>query len=501
VSHRSTSSRQEYDCGFISLKQRGRLFHNEMRLIYRSHSTMRLFSPNQTRRARRQPVILLIALLLPIISACGSIPAPDTTRPVAEASSSVATNTASTPPQPTLLAEAATALPPTRTPEPTVVPATPTRTPEPTPIPPTPTPAPRIPPAFGVVSHLYYTDRATVLSVAAEGGFEWIRQQVPWKDTEAADRTFGFDELDKIVASTHASGRKLLLSLVKSPDWATGRPGDNGLPQNPNDFARFAETVALRYKGRVHAIEVWNEQNLAVENGGRVEPADAARYVEVLKATYPRIKAVDPSIVVIAGALSSTGVTQPDLAVDDIVYLQAMYRYNNGEIRNYFDVQGFHPASTLNPPEFKFPDNPGPRPAGCEGSCWQDAPTHYFRHIENVRQVMFDSGMGDKQIWITEMGWTTANTSPGYEYGNFVSLEQQAAYLEGALRRIVYDYDYVGGVFIWNLNFAPLWNAQGNPVHEQAAFGLVNPDWSRRPAFVRVQQFINEIRANGVVRN
>jgi hypothetical protein len=350
-------------------------------------------------------------------------------------------------------------------------------------------------PAFGVVTHLYYVNRSQVLQLAANGGFGWVRQQVPWKDTERQDRVISTEELDKIVASTAASGRKLLLSLVKSPDFLTGKKGNNGLPQNPKDFGRFAETIARRYKGRVHAIEVWNEQNLAVENGGRVVPSDAGHYVEVLKAAYTRIKAVDPNIVVVAGALSSTGVTQPDIAVDDLTYLNAMYTYKGGEIRKYFDVQGFHPANTLNTPDAKFPEDPGPRPKGCKGGCWQDAPTHYFRHIENVRQVMFNAGMGDKKIWITEMGWATRNTTPGYEYGNFVSLKQQGDYLEGALNRIVTEYgDYVGAVFIWNLNFAPLWGKQDQPLHEQASFSLINPDWSPRPSYVRVQKFIGTVR-------
>ena len=331
--------------------------------------------------------------------------------------------------------------------------------------------------------------------MATNGGFGWVRQQVPWKDSETQERNLAVDELDKIVASVNASGRKLLLSLTKSPDFLTGGPGDNGLPNNPKDFGRFAELIARRYKGRVQAIEVWNEQNLAIENGGNVKVADAGHYVEVLKSAYTRIKAVDPNIIVVAGALSSTGVNQPSIAVDDITYLNAMYAYRGGEIRNYFDVQGFHPASTLNRPDAKFPDDPGPRPANCPGGCWQDAPTHYFRHIEDVRQVMINAGLGDKKIWITEMGWATKNNTPGYEYGNYVSLAQQADYLEGALSRIVSQYPWVGNVFIWNLNFAPLWGKQGNPAHEQAAFGLVNPNWSPRPAYTRVQKFISSVRA------
>jgi GH35 family endo-1,4-beta-xylanase len=263
------------------------------------------------------------------------------------------------------------------------------------------------------------------------------------------------------------------------------------LPLDPADFGRFVEELARRYKGKVHAIEVWNEQNLAVENGGRVVPEDAARYVELLKVAYTRIKAIDPSIIVVAGALSSTGVTEPDRAVDDITYLKTMYEYNGGEIRDYFDVQGFHPASAANPPDTKFPEDPGNAPG------WNDHPTHYFRHIEDVRQVMVDAGFSDRKIWITEMGWATQNNTPGYEYGNYVSLDQQAEYLEGALYRTLFQYsEWVGAVFIWNLNFAVLWQEQGNPLHEQASFGILNPDWSPRPAFTRVQGFINAVKSD-----
>ena len=45
-------------------------------------------------------------------------------------------------------------------------------------------------------------------------------------------------------------------------------------------------------------------------------------------------------------------------------------------------AQRFHPASAANPPDKKFPDDPGDAPG------WNNHPTHYFRHIENVRAVM-----------------------------------------------------------------------------------------------------------------
>lgn len=436
---------------------------------------------------------LLMSLLLPLLIAC-SAPVESgnggaTTAPTADASPSPAAT--ATPPSSAATPDTET--PTAESPLPDV--ATPTAEAVVTPTPDTAAAHPNIPTRleYGAVATLYYTDAERVVTLADIAGFDWIRQQVEWKDTEVIDRTFGFQELDKVVETVASKNLKLLLSVVKSPDWATGRPGDHGLPQNPEDYGRFVEEIVKRYKGKVHAIEVWNEQNLAVENGGRVVPEDAGRYVELLKVAYRRIKAVDPTVVVVAGALSSSGENNPERAVDDLTYYKEMFTYNNGEIRDYMDAQGFHPATTLNPPDALYPTEPGP---GCAKNPpeWCEDPTHYFRHIENVRRVMEEHGLGDKQIWITEMGWATQNNTPGYEYGNQVSLEQQADYLEGALFRILHDYKYVGVAFIWNLNFAVTWGQAGNPLHEQASFGLLNPDWSPRPSFTRVQGFINAAR-------
>jgi polysaccharide biosynthesis protein PslG len=460
---------------------------------------------------RRRGIALLLCVLLTSMAACGGpgplAGSPATTEPPPPAAATEilpptsattgspdATDSATTPPQdtpgePSTEATNAALGTPAQTTDPTT-----TAEPQSTPAPAGPDNS-DIRPTFGVVAHLYYTDRARVAQLAENAGFEWIRQQVPWKDTERPDRTFAFDELDQIVESVNSKGFKLLLSVAKSPDFLTGGKDDNGLPQDPKDFGRFVEELATRYKGRVHAIEVWNEQNLAVENGGRVVPEDVERYVELLKEGYTRIKAVDPSIIVVAGALSSTAENNPERAVDDISYYRAMYSYNGGEIRDYMDVQGFHPAATLNPPEKLWPDDPGP---GCqmEPQQWCDDRTHYFRHIEDVRAAMVESGRGAKKIWITEMGWATENDTPGYEYGNFITLEQQAEYLERALARIVFQYsDWVGAAFVWNLNFAVLWGEQANPLHEQASFGILNPDWSPRPSFTLVQGFIHAVKS------
>ncbi|MFN5927021.1 MAG: hypothetical protein ACK45X_02755, partial [Roseiflexaceae bacterium] len=48
---------------------------------------------------------------------------------------------------------------------------------------------------------------------------------------------------------------------------------------------------------------------------------------------------------------------------------------------------------------------------------------------------------------------------------------------------------WIGVLFLWNLNFAVLWGQEGNPNHEQAAYGILNPDWSPRPVFIALQGF------------
>jgi hypothetical protein len=338
-----------------------------------------------------------------------------------------------------------------------------------------------------VAAHLFYTARALPLKRAGEAGFGWVRQQIHWSDQEGPPGRYAWGELDAVVNAVHAAGLKLLLSVVSSPRFYTAN-GGRGMPKDPVKLGNFVAALARHYQGKVQAIEIWNEQNLAVENGGRVSVADAGHYVELLKVAYTRIKAVDPGVYVIAGAPSSTGITKASVAIDDMVYYEAMYSYKDGMIRDYFDAQAVHPGGSANPPDTMWPDNPS------KARGWTDHPTFYFRHVEEVRTMMERHGLVDHPIWITEFGWATRNTSRGFEFGNQVSFEQQADYIVGAMRRTKEQYPWVGAMFLWNLNFAILRARSGQPRHEQASFGILNADGSPRPAFLAIQRYLAGLR-------
>ncbi len=342
---------------------------------------------------------------------------------------------------------------------------------------------------FGVVGHLYYTDRRTALSKAREAGFRWFRQQIHWRDIEDRSGAYLWGELDNIVADVNAAGMLLMINITRSPSWYTAN-GSDGLPADPATLARFSAALAERYRGRVHAILIWNEQNLAYENGGSIGPDDPGHFVEIMAASYTAIKAVDPSIIVVAGAPASTATNDPGVAMDTISYLRAMYAYKGGMIRDYFDVQALHPGGSANPPDTLYPE----RPSSAQG--WTDDPSFYFRHVENQRRVMEEAGMGDHQVWITEYGWATPNNTPGYEFGNQISFETQRDYIVGAIWYTFNNYPWVSNMFLWNLNFSVLQREAGrDPMHEQGSFSIVNADWSPRPAFFGIQQAIAEVSA------
>ena len=101
-------------------------------------------------------------------------------------------------------------------------------------------------------------------------------------------------------------GCKILLSVVKSPDWVGAK---DGLPTKIQDFTDFMTFLTQRYKGKVQAYEIWNEENYAVETGGKV---NVGAYIPVLKAGFQVVKKADPKAVVVFGGLTPTGVmTRP----------------------------------------------------------------------------------------------------------------------------------------------------------------------------------------------
>ncbi len=335
--------------------------------------------------------------------------------------------------------------------------------------------------AYGFNATLYYTDRERVARTAANTGFGWIRQQVLWRAHETTDRVIVWEELDRIVEAVHGAGLKLLLCVVQAPDWATGIPGVTGFPDaaHRDDYAAFLAAVSRRYGSKVAAFEIWNEMNLASENAGQPVPP-AEDYLDLLIRSYDAIKAVNSSTLVVSGGAGPTEWQGGRaVALSDVLFVRELF--GDPRFWTHTDVVGVHVFGYANPPDTLWPDAPGP------GSTWVDSREFYFRRVEDIRAEMVRAGHGDRRMWMTEFGWATANESPWHAFGNQNSFDQQADYLLRAFEIGRYAYQpWLGAMFVWNLNFAVTWQAAGNPLHEQAAYGILNPDWSPRPAYERL---------------
>ena len=285
----------------------------------------------------------------------------------------------------------------------------------------TPTPAPLMTsPDYGIQAFLWWrSDVATRdLGLIKDMGFRWVKQVFAWVDIEGAKKGhFDWTQSDQVVYHANDYGIKILARLDRAPVWS-GRGEPNGPPANYDDFGDFCYEMAKRYKGRIHAYQIWNEPNLAREWGGK--PPNPAEYTRLLKIAYTRIKEADPDALVISAGLTPTG-TYNEIAMPDDVYLDQMYQAG---FQNYCDMVGLHAAGFKAPPELA-PDEVIADPDLQYG----EHRFFCFRHVEDMRKIMEKYDDGERQVVILEFGWTIDPRPESSYHWHAVTQEQQAEYM------------------------------------------------------------------------
>ena len=293
----------------------------------------------------------------------------------------------------------------------------------------TPPTAPKMSsPDYGIQAFLWWrTEVATRdLGLIKDMGFRWTKQVFSWADIEGAGkRHFNWTQADGVVQNAEDYGIYLLARLDRAPAW-TGAGAPNGPPQDYEDFGDFCFEMAQRYRGRIHAYQIWNEPNLAREWGG--QPPNPEEYTRLLSIAYRRIKEADPNAVVISAGLTPTGTNNND-AMPDIDYLERMYQAG---FQNYADMVGMHAAGFKAPPEIS-PEEAATAKDAAGNDTYGGERFFCFRHVEDLRAIMEAYGDGGRQVVLLEFGWTTDTIHPAYSW-HAVTLEQQADYLARAYR-------------------------------------------------------------------
>jgi hypothetical protein len=301
------------------------------------------------------------------------------------------------------------------------------------------------------------------LEMVREMGSPWIVEFFPWAYSEPNKGEFQFAHADMIVEHARAQSLTVIARIGLTPDWA--RPNGPGQETTFNyidesgydDLGDYVYEFVRHFKGRVHAIILWNEPNLTFEWGFR--PVDPAGYAALLRAVYPRAKQADPNMIVLGGALAPT--LEPDNSpngMNDLAFLQKMY---DAGAAPYFDALAAHAYGLRSPAD----EPPAPDRLN-------------FRRVELVREVMARNGDASKPIYVTEAGW---NDSP--RWNQSVRPAQRIDYTLAAYQWAEEHWPWCKVVAMWAFRYP----AAMNNYHDNFVF--VGVDFQPRPIYTRVQQW------------
>ncbi len=354
---------------------------------------------------------------------------------------------------------------------------------------------------YGIQGEFRLPNDTALGDLATNAGLNWVKQQIPWQEVENQPGLYFWDATDRFVNTMNGKGLNIFLSVVKSPDFYKDDPAKigttHGRPKDPANLRTFMRDLATRYRGRVQAYEIWNEENLEVE-WGSFSSASYAQFVELMKQGYIGVKEGDPNAIVVLGAPTPTGVNDSNIAIDDLLYLQRVFAHNGGEIGNYFEALGVHPNGGPNAPD-DTRANPAHSNATCNGG-WSTHDSFFFNRYTQLYQAMIDAGITGKTVWFTEFGWASTDgpgapgaPAGGYEYAACNTEQNQADFITRAFAKVRSETPYVTHMFVWNLNFQ-----QVVPnTDEKWAFGVVRSDGSPRPAYTALQNMAKPQPADG----
>lgn len=297
------------------------------------------------------------------------------------------------------------------------------------------------------------------LEMVREMGAPWIVEYFPWAYIEEQPGQYNWVHADEVVDHASRQGLTIVARLGYVPQWA--RPQDSSPLQLDAarfaDFGRFAATFVKRYQGKVRYVVIWNEPNLALEWG--YQAADPVKYTAMLRTVYPLLKAANPDVQVLAGALAPT-LAPPgsEFGVNDLDFLQQMYDAGAGP---YFDMLAIHAYGWHFDPDAAA-----------------DPQVVNFRRTELLRAIMVRNGDAAKHAIITEGGW---NDHP--RWTRAVRPGQRITYTIRAYEIALAEWPWMDAVCFWVFRYP--WDQNSY----QDYFTFVRTDFEPKPIYDEVQRY------------
>lgn len=267
-------------------------------------------------------------------------------------------------------------------------------------------------------------------------GVSWIRSDVDWSMVQSQSRDqYDWSRVDRLVTTAQRYHVHIVGILTYTPQWARSVdcPSNHCPPSNPSDFAAYAQTAAMRYKGAINVWEIWNEPN----TGEFWAPnADAHDYGKLLSQTYTSIKEANPQAFIITGGLAPVDDYKTNIAPTTFVRTLYIDGY-----QNTFDAVALHP--------YTYPT-----------SITYKATWNGWLNMKNVYNVMTHYQDASKKIWITEFGAPTFGSGVSHEldqndkfaYGkDYMSEDAQRELIQNAATYYMNNVSWIRSFFAYNL--------------------------------------------------
>lgn len=225
---------------------------------------------------------------------------------------------------------------------------------------------------------------------------------VTWNNIEPQRGQYHFEKLDRLIGLAQAHGVEPVFVLGVTPQWASSRPGESSPygpgasaePRDIHDWENFVRTLAIRYKGRIHYFELWNEPQYSdfEQATGGFYSGTLASLVRLGRSASRVLKEVDPGNQLITPGFTGAG--------------DRLERFLAAGGRDFSDIIAFH--------------------------FYALTPEQMLQKIRAVQQIMREQGVGDRELWNTEQGYEVVGPNakiPGNLGFEVRDIETEAAYI------------------------------------------------------------------------
>jgi hypothetical protein len=235
-----------------------------------------------------------------------------------------------------------------------------------------------------------------------------------WADQNPSSGVYNFASLEAFLARSQASGRDVIYTFGRTPQWASSQPTKTGTygvgqcapPTNLQNWTNFVQAVVTQAAGRIKYWEMWDEPNDPNFYCGTIPTL-----VTMVQQAAQIIKSIDPTAQIVTPPVDGGS---PLNGTPSLTWLGSFL--NDGGA-GAIDVVSFHGYTG--------------------GNAEAIVPM-----ISQYKQLMQTDGVGSKPLWDTEGSWgaSMANSTAAYQIG-FVGKDYLLHWSSGVSRFVWYAYD------------------------------------------------------------